>query len=84
MSEIFTTEAEPFTLPEIARAVGVKYEVARGVVRRLREKPETFEKVKPLGNSRYAEYSADAANFIARRCCQNERRSNAAQTPLAG
>src|SRR5690349_3126767 len=58
----------PFSLAEIAGILGIDYEAVRSTRRRLEAKPETRDKVKPIGNSRHAEYSAEAANFIARRC----------------
>lgn len=77
---IFHASEQPFTLPEIADHLKLDYESVRGVVRRLREKPETAEKVAPLGRSRISEYSADTANFIARRCTtRNKRRLTAVQ-----
>ena len=72
MNTPFSPEDQPFTLPEIAGILGLNYEAVRSAKRRLEAKPETREKVKPLGPSRYPEYSAEVANFLARRlrCAQ--------------
>lgn len=77
MTPIFHDTDAPFTLPEIAHFIKCDYNAVRGVVRRLRLKPETSAKVTPLGDSRPHEYSAEAANFIARRCANNRRAKDA-------
>lgn len=76
---IFNPADGPFNLPEIARILQVDYEAVRSAKRRLEAKPETRDKVKPLGDSRYPEYSAEVANFLARRIKTNSNRSTAAR-----
>lgn len=78
MAHIFHEVDAPFTLSEIAQQLGMDYEAVRAVRRRLQAKPETCEKIRPLGDSRQAEYSAEAANFLARRCAKNCNRNAAA------
>lgn len=72
---VFSQRDEPFLLTEIADYLHLEYESVRSVLRRLKNDPETKDKVEPLGPSRYAEYSAATANFIADAFREKARRS---------
>jgi hypothetical protein len=68
MEPNFTPENEPYTLLEIAEALGVPYKRLHYCYKVLAQRPATKEKVKPLDGRRPLQFSAATANLITRNC----------------
>jgi hypothetical protein len=85
MEPNFSPDNEPYTLHEIAEALGVPYKRLHYCYKVLAQRPATKEKVKALDGRRPLQFTAATANLIMRNCSALRRqRKNSEATVAAG
>jgi DNA-binding response OmpR family regulator len=73
LHSLFTAAREPYTLADIAAALGIPYKRVQHSRRVLELRPSTRTKVVPLDRGRPLHFSAAAADLIARHCRHPKR-----------
>lgn len=73
MPNQFSLDEEPYTLFEIADALGVPYKRLHYCYKVLSQREATREKVQPLDGRRPLQFTAATANLIMRNCSALKR-----------
>lgn len=73
MQNQFSPTEEPYTLFEIADALGVPYKRLHYCYKVLSQREATREKVQPLDGRRPLQFTASTANLIMRNCSALKR-----------
>ena len=80
MQNQFSPEEEPYTLFEIADALGVPYKRLHYCYKVLSQREATKEKVQPLDGRRPLQFTAATANLIMRNCSALKRANKSCES----
>ena len=84
MKNQFSAEEEPYTLFEIAEALGVPYKRLHYCYKVLSTREATREKVQSLDGRRPLQFTAATANLIMRNCSALKRANKSCESTVKG